>query len=262
MLVPAVYETATDILNAARVRLNDRIDTLVGLTGQVLDSTQPWTQQAFNTAYRKFQDKLVALGFMRLEAEAILENFPALVSLDPSVLCWINWAQNWNGTSLAALPVLPATFMAPLEIWERQAGTEDPFMQMDQQVTSGIPTIPKKDFMLLWQWRDDKLFFPGARVQTDLRMRFLSYLPDLVDDDAARLNWYEQRIPILRCLDPLTDYLCREFCIARGDADGAAMFQSSAEAGTAMMTGRDTENAAAILKASEYGKMRDTRTPA
>lgn len=255
MLVPAVYDTVNTILNTARVRLNDRVDSLEALGGKLLESTQPFTQQAFNTAFRKFQEFLAHESFALFTDEAILLAFPALTNLDPAILCWMNWAQNYNGVVFGSAPVLPNNFIQPIQVWQRQSEVPQTFYEMDRQLT-GMPTVPKLDFMEMWEWRDDKLFFPGCRVAIDLRVRYQAYLPDIVDDDVAKTMWYEKQVEVMRCLDPLADYVCREFCIGKGDPDGAALFQTSAEAGALKMCGRDALPEPTPAKQSERGKMK------
>lgn len=260
MLVPSVYNTANDILNSCRVRLNDRIDTLVPLGGKLLDSTQPWTQQAFNNAYRKLQEYLAAMGFARFTTEAILNGFPPLPNIDPAIQCWVNWSQNFEGVSLATAPVLPANFIQPMLVWQRLAGSTDAFTVMDRQL-NGIPSVPKNDFMLMWDWREDKLYLDGARVSCDLRIRFAAYLPDIDNNDVTFTPWFQQPVPIMRCLDAMTDYICREIYIAREDAEAAAAFQASAEANAMQIFGRDKMPHETPSKDSERGKMADKRTP-
>ncbi len=259
MLTPPVYDLANDILNSVRVRLNDRIDTLVATGGKLLDSTQPWTQQAFNNAYRKLQEYLAAQGFARFTTETILQSFPALPNIDPAIQCWINWVQNFDGVNLTTAPVLPANFIQPMVLWQRASGSTDAFTEMDRQI-QGIPAVPKNDFMLMWEWREDKIYLDGARIPCDLRIRFAAYLPDIVNDDANFTPWFEQRVPIMRCMDAMTDYICREIYIARGDAEAAAAFQQSAEANAEQIFNRDKIPHETPAKDSERGKMADKRT--
>jgi hypothetical protein len=259
-IVPAVYDIANTILNAARVRLNDRLDQLDALSGKLLENTQPWTQQAFNNAYRKLQEFLTAKGFERFIDDRVIQAFPPLATIDPSAEVWMNWAQCFDGLNLHNAPVLPDNFIQPRKLWERPASAGGAFLEMDRQM-NGLPSVPKLDYMLSWEWRGDKLYLQGARVATDLRIRYAAYLPDIADDPANQLNWFEQPVPIMRCQDALADYIVREVLIAREDSDGAAAMQASAESAAEKIWMRDPLQPMAILKSSEWGKMGDERTP-
>ena len=92
------YDLALSILNAAKQRLGDRLPTLLAAQPQILDHTQAFTQQAFNSAYRQLQNILAGLGCARLKRETIISNFPANVSTDPSSQQWIDGVSSWTGT--------------------------------------------------------------------------------------------------------------------------------------------------------------------
>jgi hypothetical protein len=64
----------------------------------------------------------------------------------------------------------------------------------------------------------------------------------------------------MRCLDPLSCYACHEIAKGRKDLD-AAVFLQDAEAAAMLVVNRDSAQPRAILKPSEYGKMRDQYTP-
>ncbi len=95
-------------------------------------------------------------------------------------------------------------------------------------------------------------------MNTDIRMRYGSYFADPADNaPAGGTPWYGQIIPILRSIDALADYMCREVCIARQDPDGAMAFQTSAEASAKLIVSRDTTQPQATLSTAQLNKMRD-----
>lgn len=73
-----------------------------------------------------------------------------------------------------------------------------------------------------WEWKRDVIFFPGALINVDFRIRFRAYLADIVDGDGIR--WFEQPVPMMRCQDPMSLWVCYEFAMARA-ADGDASEQ-------------------------------------
>ncbi len=263
----APYDTVITVINAARVRLNDEITTLAAIGGKILDNTQPFTQQAVNSAWRKLQEFLADLGYTGLKQEILFLAVPAAGTVDPATQAYINYVNYFDCLALHAAPVLPQNLIAPYELWERQAGTTTLLTEMDR-VLNGLPAVPKLNWNRQWEWRDNTLYFPGAVVATDLRLRYAAYLLDFVDvggapgpNQLANTPWYGQPVPVMRCVDALADYCCREISIARGDTEGAVAFQASAQANARLILNRDTAQPKAILKSSEYGKMRDRYTP-
>lgn len=257
----APYDTVTTVINAARTRLNDVINTLAPVGGKILDNTQPFSQQVVNDAWRKLQEFLADIGYSGLDQETVLASVPAAATNDPMKLVYLSWSGYFDGNALQVAPVLPQNLIRPEKLWERPSGTTQVMTEMDE-VLNGLPMVPKANWNRQWEWRGDALYLPGALTVTDIRIRFAAYLSDFVDNSPA-LNtaWYAQMVPIMRCLDAFADYMCREISIARGDADGAAAFQTSAEANARLILNRDTSAPKAIYKTSEHGKMRDRYTP-
>ena len=266
MAIPP-YDIAMTVLNAAKVRLNDKIETLSAIGGKLLDNTQPFTQQVFNGGWRKLQEYLADLGYTGLKQEITFTAVPAAASIDPALQVWISYAGYWDGVGLQAAPLLPQNLIRPYKIWERANGSAALMTEMDM-VLNGLPAVPKLNWNRQWEWRDDVLYMPGSLVVTDIRSRYAGALLDMSDvagspgiNQLANTPWYGQPVPIMRCVDSLADYLCREVCVARGDMDGATAFQASAEANARKILNRDTADPKAVYKASELGKMADRFTP-
>lgn len=261
----APYDTVTTILNTARTRLNDDVDTLVPLGGQLLNNTDAFTQQMVNSAWRKLQQFLVSLGYIRLQKEVTLQ-LSALPVTDPGVQTYISWTEYFNGQGAPAVsPVLPQDLIEPLDAWERQSATENVFVDMDN-IAGGMPTVPKVEWNGMWQWRDDRMYMPGSVVDTDLRVSYASYLDDFRDTGdvltATQFTpWYEQPVPIMRAMDALANYICAEVATARGNPPAVLAFTADAENSARSIPDRDFMRSRSVAKVSELGKMRDRLTP-
>lgn len=277
MPVPGLpYDTVNDVMNVARVRLNDRIESLVALSGKILQNTQPFTQTAVNTAWRKLQEFLRDLGYARLKNEVLFSNLtgipsigplPPAASTDPATQQWMSYSGFFDGVNFTFNPLFPTNFMAPLELWERPTGSNAVMTEMDR-VLNGLPAVPKANWNRQWEWRDDRLFLPGALVQSDLRMRYAEFLPDFIDTGGTappplttNTVWYQQPVYITNSADSFASYICAELSKAREDMDGATAFTIEAEAKARLILNRETEQAKAIYKISEYSKMADRYTP-
>ena len=262
------YDSCTVAINQAKTRLNDDVTTLAAVGGKVLDNTQAFTQQVTNGAWRKLQEFLAELGYTGLKQELTFAAVPACVSSDPLVQVYLNYQGYYDGATLQSAPVLPQNFIRPYDLWERASGSSALLTEMDV-VLNGLPSVPKSIRNIQWEWRDDVLYMPGATVITDLRIRYAGAFSDFVDVGGSatwpyqtiNTPWFNQPIPIMRCIDSFADYICRELSIARGDMDAAAAFQASAEMNARKLVGRDTAQPKAIYKAAEYSKMRDRYTP-
>lgn len=257
------------VLNAARTRLNDEITTLAPIGGKILKNTQPFSQQVVNDAWRKFQEFLANFGYTGLKDEVTFSNVPVAGTSDPAGFAYINYAEYFDGANVQEAPVLPQNMIRPLDLWERPYSDSPPLSLMTEMdvVQNGLPAVPKMPWNRHWEWRDDTLYIPGATVATDIRIRYGAFIGDFEDiasdpgPNQVVGPWFQQPVPIMRCVDSFADYCCREISIARGDMDGAAAFEASGQANAKLVLNRDDLQPKSIYKASEFGKMADKFTP-
>ena len=261
------YDLVINVLNAAKVRLNDRVETLAAIGGQLLDNTQPFAQTAFNASWRKLQEVLADLGYTGSKQELSFTSVPACTSSDPMVQCYFDFnGYNNAGTYNTSFP-LPQGFIRPLKLWERITSATALMTEMDN-LLNGLPKVPKLLWNRQWEWRADQLWVPGATSITDINIRYVQMIVDFADvgvspgpNQIASTPWFGQPVPIMRCLDALADYLCREIAIAVKNQEAAMAFESSAKANAQMIVNRDTQQGKSIGKSAEYGRMRDSFTP-
>ena len=248
----APYDTINAVLNAARVRMNDAIQSI---GGDVLTNAQPFTLVAVNSAWRVLQRTLAGLGYWTLEEETIITGLAAIVTADPATQVYIDWDGYYNGTATDPAKVLPDTLIEPLDCWEREATTTDEFQDMDL-ILDGLPRIPQVQGMRRWEFRANKLYMPGSLTDIDLLVRYSKFLADFTDPSVTPT----QPVPIVQCLDPFSNLICAEMSKARGDIDGQ-QFVTAAMAGCQLIALRNGQAERGALKASEYGKMADAYTP-
>lgn len=230
----APYDSVNTVLNTARVRLNDAIQSI---GGDVLTNNQPFTQVIVNTAWRRLQEFLANLGFTRSKSETILTGLPVVASSDPASQVSLSWTNYNDGVNEWTSPVLPQDLILPLKLWERQSGTNARFLPMGVAL-DGLPTDPKGGRNLLWEWRNDTIFMPGSQLVMDLRLRYAAYLPDFIT--TGGVLWYNQPVPVMRSLDAFSNYICAEMANARGDMDGAT-FEAKAEAAARLIFNREVQ---------------------
>lgn len=246
-------DTANAVLNTARSRVNDLIQTPSGApTGSDpgLQETQVGggalltelnedgslclrTQVIFNSAYRKFQKYLANLGWRGLIDTIVVTGFPANASTDMADQSWLSWNGSFDGVTFTSSPALPDTLYAPLLLRERVSGTTDQFTDMETALF-GLRNVPSRSALnRQWEWRKNGLYFIGASGPTDIQIRCITFFPDLTATGSPATPWYYQVVPIPGCLSALAWYVAIEVCYPRGDEPGfaAALSQAEDEAG-------------------------------
>jgi hypothetical protein len=229
-----VYDPVTTILNTCRVRLNDKMPSLQAYSGKLLDETQATTQQAFNSGWRRLQENLAECGVERFKGDIVISNIPPVTNMDPASKCYISWVEFFDGTNFQTQPVLPSELVTPLWMSERPSNSNLPFPDprcpnMKCEV-DGMRTWPKVQCNRWWEWRQERIFFPGSIIPVDFRIGYRLCMLDFVDIDNT--HWYELNVPLRWCMDALAWWVVAEFCLARsadGEADMVAVAQGCEE---------------------------------
>lgn len=162
------------MLNAARVRLNDAIQSI---GGDILKDSQPFTQQMANSAWLRMQQFLANLGYARLIDEEIITGLPIVASSDPASQCWIDWTGFYDGTQIWTGFALPRKCMFPLRIWDRVTGFNAGWGEPLRNIMDGLPATYKYPRNGIFEWRNDRIYMPGSTISVDLRIRFAQFFP-------------------------------------------------------------------------------------
>lgn len=186
-------------------------------TGDIFADTQAYVLPIINLAWRKLQEKLDISSHPRLRDETVIFNVPVVGTLDPSAQCWINWTGFFNGVATFTTPRLPANFMSPIEMWERQSNGNSNVLNLlefsPMSPTVGhLPARAKGTYNSMFDWREDAIYFPGAIIPRDFRISFRAYLPDI----AVSGSFSNTVVPLMRCARALAYYAAAEFVEPRG----------------------------------------------
>lgn len=261
--MPAPFDTVYQVMYSAMMRLNDTIDTLQAVTGKVLENPQAFSQQSVNNAWRRSQDYLRNLGYASLTNETSFSGVPAAASTDPLTQTYIDWTGYYDGSVLHTAITLPQDLVWPTDLWERITGQTPAgnMLEMDY-ILNGLPAAAKSAWNRVWEWRQEKIYMPGATGAVDLRMRYARYLLDFLDGSPlVSTPWYEQIVPVMNVLDMLAWAICFEYAIARAEFQTAAPeFKALSQDAAQLVFNRNVVRPTAIYKASEMSKMRDART--
>ena len=229
------YDSLELVVNLARMRLNDMIQSA---GGDVVTDSQPFIIHAINAAWRKMQERLAKLGFLRFKNEVFLSGLPPvqLFGLTASAAYYIDWTGVWDGASLTPYVALPQDLIAPEDLWEKwHFPSTYGYTKMDF-LPDGIPPMPKDSINRVWTWRNERIYMPGSLTQEDFWLRYWSYAPDFVA--ASTTAFSAQPVPIARCADAFSAYLCAEIAGARGDLD-AKGFTAAGEAACLVLVARE-----------------------
>ena len=91
---------------------------------------------------------------------------------------------------------LPPDLLVPVKLWERANLSSDDFIEMtDLTDHDGLPSEPQGQALRFWEWRADGLYFLGATQDTQIRLRYQTSFPDLVDATSPVLIRNAQEAP-------------------------------------------------------------------
>lgn len=206
------FDTANSVLNLARVLVND---AALGIAGNLLANTQPYTFEYLNSAYRTLQKQLRDAGVEYAFKETQLLLLPAVAAPDPTVQVYIDFTGSYNGTTFSATPVLPADLVTPLRLWERPSNTNAYFSDMFP-ASDGMESRQQTSWLFQWEWRSQKLYMIGSLAVEDLRLRYIPALPDLTDGDSEVL--------ILESKEAIAYYVAAQWAGTRGSPLADTLF--------------------------------------
>ena len=155
-----VYWTTTDILNFARVLVNDTQGTL---SGQNLADNAPATWPLLNFCYAKLQNALEDSNVESVTYADAIVTVPGSGSYsDPasqSVLSYSGFTDAAGNTYDE--PTLPPDLTMPLSLETRTAGQNAPFLPMAQR-QGGLPSQFGNYRFLMWEFKQGGIYLLGG----------------------------------------------------------------------------------------------------
>ncbi len=239
----APYGTTGDVLQLARVYVNDAWGPN-GVAGDILSSANPATAVLLNSAWRELQEELADSGVETLCGEALIPAIPAVALTDPSVQVYLNWVGYWNGAgAINPTVVLPQDFIQPRGfMWERPTGSGQQFSKVEP--VEKLPEGYQASQLRWYEWRGDSLWFKGATQVVDLKIPYVSYLPDLASVGSMPIPDTTQ-IPIMRASRALAYLIAAEYAAPRG-SEQADSLHAKAMVEIAKITNRTARRKASI----------------
>lgn len=202
-------DNATVVLNAAKVMLGQKtIASLSPISGKLLDWTEPGSQQLYNSAWRRLQQRLSNGGFTQLKGDIVILGIPAVTTTDPAIPQSISWTQFFDGTNYLNSPTLPFDMACPLKLFERPNGMNSIWPRDAMELMyDGLRGLPKNQLWNReWEWRSAAIYIPGSLQVMDFRLVYQRGFGDFVDDGVT--HWYETGVPISDCLEAFSAQIC------------------------------------------------------
>ena len=187
-------------------------DAIGGIAGDILADGQPYLFPMLEGCYEDLQDRLIDGGVNTYYTYQIITGLTAVASTDPTTQVTLSYSGYYDGAVMHASPTLPTNMLMPLEIWERQTGSVASWSPV-VPVSDSISTRPQTSIFGIYDWQTDELWFPGATLSRDIKMKFILYAPELTGPSSPVL--------IARSKVAFGNMLVAAACKARGGVNAA-----------------------------------------
>lgn len=209
----ASYPSLSDIMNLVRALVNDSQAGASGTPGEgqiITDDPRisPFTQPFLNSAIREVYRELRNVGQPTLiKDNIIITGIPVMNSPvngpatpDPAVQVNLAFGGFFDGVEMWANFMLPQDVLYPEKVWERETQTNNPFVPMSQP-EFGIQGFGLQGpSLVVWEWRGDAIWMPGATTSRDLRLRYYCAFPQFFSQE---LDFDSTFVPILDSIDAI-----------------------------------------------------------
>lgn len=176
-------------------------DTFNNGAGQINTDAAPWMKPFLNSAIRDLYSDLRIIGDMRVIVDNyIVAGIPALPVADPAVQVALTYQGYFNGTSWNPNLYLPPNLMWLMKVWQSPSNTSSVFYPM-QIASAGLQGVYQGSDLGQYEIRgNNELWFNGATLETDVRLRYMAVFPDIIGDSIDLNNTF---VPIQDCTNAI-----------------------------------------------------------
>jgi hypothetical protein len=226
-LPSSVFWNVGDVLNFARMLVNDMQGSV---QGQELADNNPYTIWLLNLAYSNLQSELEDTNVEAVtKAQAVVGPLvpSPLAGVDPSAQVQLGFDGYWNAdpnNPTDGSVALPGDLLQPLQIEERPAGSNQPFVPMNQ-VHGILPSRWSLGSAFVrfgvWQFRKSDtavaIYMPAASMANELRINYVPSLDLFTRNEDG--SW--PQIPLARAGEALAYGVAAMWTGIRGAANAA-----------------------------------------
>jgi hypothetical protein len=204
------YPSLDQIARLTRSLVNDDKAGATGTAGegQILTNSSVTLQNMMDSAIRETYRDVRIMGQPSLIRDNyILYNIPPINSamgvavMNPAAQASLQFTGFFDGLEMQPNLLLPSDLILPLMLWEREAGTTNPFGLL-RQSTSGLAPRNQSYALAEWEWRGDAIWFHGATTARDIRLRYVATFPAMA---LASVDWTETFVPIMDSQEAIAD---------------------------------------------------------
>jgi len=212
-------------MNLVRGLVNDSQAGATGTPGEGQIFTDnpvisPFTQPFLNSSIRELYRELRNVGQPTLIKDNVLilgltpVNSPryGLGQPDPAVQVFLSFGGYFDGLEMNGNLLLPSDVITVERVWERQFGTTNLFVPMEQP-QFGLSSCLQGPVFAIWEWRNDSIWMVGSTEKRDLRLRYWCALPQFF---SATLDLTSTYVPILDSADAVAYKTAAKYAMMLG----------------------------------------------
>lgn len=176
ILGSSAYVSFETVTNLIRALANDMI---YSQAGEILTDNANFMAPLLNDALEWFQNEVNNHGVDTFTKETWLTGIGPITVNDPGVQVNISDTGYFDGTNNNPLPQVPNDLLEPILLWERQTGSTEDWIPM-QQIPDGLPSVQQSSRFGIWEWREDGIYMLGATQENDIRLRYKGTIAQFV----------------------------------------------------------------------------------
>ena len=172
-------------------------DTFNSGSGEIATDDAPFMKPFLNSAIRDLYSDLRIVGDMRVVKDNfIIGGIPPIPASNPAIQVALTYQGYYNGTSWDSHYLLPPDLMWINKVWQWPSNTAAVFYPMCI-APAGLSGVYQGHGMGQYEMRgNNELWFNGAMLETDIRLRYTAVFPDLIGDE---IDFDTTYVPIQDC---------------------------------------------------------------
>ena len=214
------YPVIADVTTLVRIHLDDTQNNGAGL---IFTDSASFVLPLLNDACRRLQRDLEDAGVPTRTNEVFIPDLPPLATPggvgvpDPTIQQNLSFSGFFDGQTLHATPTLPTDLLVPMRMWQRSSGTGLTMSEVTP-AQAGLSSEYQDFSMGNWDWRNDAMYWNGALVAKDIRLRYKQAIANFTGSP----DFATTTIPFLDSEEPLSYLMAYKFSASTSGAAAAA----------------------------------------
>jgi len=208
-------------------------DTFSNGAGQIATDDAPFMKPFLNSAIRDlYSDLRIINDLAVIRDNFIINNIPALAVANPETQVALTYQGYFDGSTWNPNFLLPPDLKNLMKVWQRPSNTGATFFPM-HIAPAGLCGVYQGSGMGQYEVRgNNELWFNGAMLETDIRLRYQAIFPDIVGDE---IDFDDTYVPIQDCTNAVAFKMVAYYC-QRLSPDQFSLAESQAQKFTKKLT--------------------------